>query len=82
MYVVAFFCIAESVVLRLTESLKLGTKLYFDRHFTSGPLLDKLQQKGTAATRPVINNRPPKDVKLSSEKELKAQGRGMSEAWI
>lgn len=74
--------IAESAVLRLTESLRPGTKLYFDRYFTSGPLLDKLQQKGIAATGPVMNNRLPKGVKLSGEKELKARGRGVSEACI
>lgn len=74
--------IAEAAVLRLAESLKPGTKLYFDHYFVSGALLDKLQQKGIAATGPVMNNLLPKGVKLSSEKELKAKGRGVSEAWI
>lgn len=74
--------IAESAVLRLTETLIPGTKLYFDRYFTSGPLLDKLLQKGIAATGPVMNNGLPKGVKLSSEKELKNLGRGTSEVQI
>ncbi|KAH8039130.1 hypothetical protein HPB51_005306 [Rhipicephalus microplus] len=74
--------IAEAAVLRLAESLKPGTKLYFDHYFVSGALLDKLQQKGIAATGPVMNNLLPKGVKLSSEKELKAKGRNVSEAWI
>nr|XP_050037660.1 piggyBac transposable element-derived protein 3-like [Dermacentor andersoni] len=74
--------IAESAVLRLTDTLSPGTKLYFDRYFTSGPLLDKLAEKGIAATGPLMNNRIPKGVKLSGEKELKQKGRGSSEAWI
>ncbi|KAL3242834.1 hypothetical protein MRX96_020996 [Rhipicephalus microplus] len=49
---------------------------------TASALLDKLQQKGIAATGPVMNNLLPKGVKLSSEKELKAKGRNVSEAWI
>lgn len=76
------YSIAKSAVLRLTESLKPGTKLYFDSYFTSGPVLDKLQRKGTAATGTVMNNRLPKDVKLSTEKQLKARGQGVSEVWM
>ncbi|KAK8784396.1 hypothetical protein V5799_009238 [Amblyomma americanum] len=73
--------IAESAVLRLTDTLTPGTKLYFDRYFTSGPLLDKLVEKGIAGTGTLMNNRIPKGVKLSGEKELKQKGRGASEEW-
>lgn len=74
--------IAEAAVLWLTGLLKPGTKLYFYCYFTSVPFLDELQQNGIAATGPVMNNRLPKGVQVSSEKELKTKGRGVSEAWI
>lgn len=74
--------IAESAVLRLADRLAPGTSLYFDRYFTSCALLDKLTDKGIATTGTLMNNRIPKGVKLSGEKELKERGRGASEAWI
>ncbi|KAH8033066.1 hypothetical protein HPB51_006028 [Rhipicephalus microplus] len=74
--------IGESVVLRLTQSLTKGTKLFFDRYFTSSGLLDKLAKKEIAATGTVMNNRVPKTVKLSSESQLKQRGRGASEMWV
>lgn len=74
--------IGESAVLRLTQSLTKGTKLFFDRYFTSSGLLDKLAEKEIAATGTVMNNRVPKTVKLSSESQLKQRGRGASEMWV
>nr|XP_037291347.1 piggyBac transposable element-derived protein 4-like [Rhipicephalus microplus] len=71
--------IEESAVLRLTETLPPGTKVYFDRYFTSGPLLDKLAENGIAGTGTIMNNRIPKGVKLSTQKELKEKGREKSE---
>lgn len=71
--------IGESAVLRLTDTLTPGTKLFFDRYFTSGALLDKLAEMGIAGTGTIMNNRIPKGAKLSTEKELKAKGRGTSE---
>ncbi|KAG0435678.1 hypothetical protein HPB47_018366, partial [Ixodes persulcatus] len=48
-------------------------------YFTSGALLDKLAEMGIAGTGTIMNNRIPKGAKLSTEKELKAKGRGTSE---
>ncbi|KAG0442892.1 hypothetical protein HPB47_015509, partial [Ixodes persulcatus] len=71
--------IGESAVLRLTDTLTPGTKLFFDRYFTSGALLDKLAEMGIAGTGTIMNNRIPKGSNRSTEKELKAKGRGTSE---
>ncbi|KAH9383337.1 hypothetical protein HPB48_024552 [Haemaphysalis longicornis] len=48
--------IAESAVMRLSQSLSPGTKLFFDRYFTSSSLLDRLVDKGIGATGPIMNN--------------------------
>ncbi|KAG0420566.1 hypothetical protein HPB47_003424, partial [Ixodes persulcatus] len=74
--------IAESAVLRLAQTLSPGTRLFFDRYFTSPATLDKLVEKDIAGTGTVMNNRLPKRVKLSSEGQLKARGRGTSEMWV
>ncbi|KAG0415155.1 hypothetical protein HPB47_007676, partial [Ixodes persulcatus] len=74
--------IAESAVLRLAQTLSPGTRLFFDRYFTSPALLDKLVKKDIAGTGTVMNNPLPKGVKLSSEGQLKARGRGTSEMWV
>ncbi|KAM7312696.1 piggyBac transposable element-derived protein 3 [Ixodes scapularis] len=66
--------IGESAVLRLTDTLTPGTKLFFDRYFISGALLDKLAEMGIAGTGTIMNNRIPKGAKLSTENELKAKG--------
>ncbi|KAL3217787.1 hypothetical protein MRX96_032013 [Rhipicephalus microplus] len=71
--------IGESAVLRLTETLPPGTKVYFDRYFTSGPLLDKLAENRITGTGTIMNNRIPKGVTLSSEEELKEKGRGTTQ---
>ncbi|XP_049270990.1 piggyBac transposable element-derived protein 3-like [Rhipicephalus sanguineus] len=71
--------IGESAVLRLSNNLAPGTQLFFNRYFISGPLLDKLAKKDISGTGPVMNNRIPKGVNLSSESELKLKGRGTSE---
>lgn len=74
--------IAESAVMRLSQSLSPGTKLFFDRYFTSSSLLDRLVDKGIGATGPIMNNRLPKGVKLSSESQLKDVGRGAVEMCV
>ncbi|XP_070383803.1 piggyBac transposable element-derived protein 3-like isoform X2 [Dermacentor albipictus] len=74
--------ITESAVLRLSNSLTSGTKLFFDRYFTSSPLLDKLAEKGIFGTGLLMDNRVPKCVKFSSESALKAKGKGTSEMMV
>ncbi|XP_049511408.1 piggyBac transposable element-derived protein 3-like [Dermacentor silvarum] len=74
--------IAEAAVLRLSNALVSGTKLFFDKYFTSRPLLDKLAEKGIFGTGPVMSSRVPKHVKLSSESTLKAKERGTSEVMV
>ncbi|XP_072141062.1 piggyBac transposable element-derived protein 3-like isoform X2 [Dermacentor andersoni] len=74
--------IAESAVLRLSNSLTSGTKLFFNKYFTSGPLLDKLAEKGIFGTGLLMDSRVPKCVKFSSESTLKAKGQGMSEMMV
>lgn len=71
--------LAESVVLRLIQSLPPGTSIYFDRYFTSTRLLDHLRankrMNGTGTIRKISI---PKDAKLPSEKELRKKERGTS----
>ncbi|KAG0441596.1 hypothetical protein HPB47_015910, partial [Ixodes persulcatus] len=74
--------IAEPAVMRLAQTLAPGTRLFFDRYFTSPALLDKLVEKDIAGTGTVMNNRLPKGMKLSSEGQLKAIGWRTSEMWV
>ena len=54
--------IGEVVVLRLSQTLPEGCKLYFDRFFTSISLLDKdsLGDRNIKATGTIMKNRIPK----------------------
>ena len=66
--------LGEAVVLRLSQTLPEGCKLYFDRFFTSLSLLDVLSDKNIKATGTIMKNRIPKSVKIPTQKDLKNRG--------
>lgn len=67
------FGLGPSLVLRLTETIPRGSTLYFDRYFTSLPLILQLKRKGYFATGTVMANRIGQ-VPLKEDKILKARG--------
>lgn len=50
----------EAVVLRLIQTLEEGTRVYFDRYFTTISLTDKMSLKGLKCTGTIQRNRVPK----------------------
>ena len=66
--------LGEAVVLRLSQTLPEECKVYFDRFFTSLPLLDALSDKSIKATGTIMKNRIPKAVKIPTQKDLKNRG--------
>jgi len=50
----------EAVVLRLCQSLEKGTRIYFDRYFTTISLLDRMSSKGFKGTGIIQKNGTPK----------------------
>lgn len=67
------FGLGPSVVLTLIRSIPRGSTLYFDRYFTTIPLLLHLKSKKFLATGTVMSNRIQK-IPLTSDKELKERG--------
>ncbi|XP_065365596.1 piggyBac transposable element-derived protein 3-like [Calliphora vicina] len=57
-------------VLRLAETLPEGSKLFFDRYFTTIPLLQALLKRGIYATGTIMRNRI-KNVHFTNEKHMK-----------
>lgn len=68
--------IGGKVVIKLTETLSLGTNIYVDRYFTSIPLLDEVHIRGFHVTGTLQNCRVPRSCNLDTDTELKRQGRG------
>lgn len=64
--------LGPSVIMRLTRSLPLGSFLYFDRYFTTLPLLERLKQCGIEATGTIMVNRL-KGVTLKEGKMLRGE---------
>lgn len=62
-------------VLRLSQSMPAGSALYFDRFFTTAPLLRRLANDNFRATGTIMKNRIPKD-ELPEDKTLVKRGRG------
>lgn len=59
-----------SIVLRLTKFLPKGSFLYFDRFFTTIPLMVKLEENGFKATGTIMGNRLGKRVNFPSDKQM------------
>ncbi|KAH9375517.1 hypothetical protein HPB48_016075 [Haemaphysalis longicornis] len=53
-----------------------GSALYFDRFFTTAPLLKRLEKENLRETGTIIKNRIPKDWKLPEDKTLLKRRRG------
>lgn len=70
--------IGGSVVLKLADNIPRGHILYFDRYFTSLPLLEELMERDLTAVGTIQANRIPKNIfkKLSTDKDLVKKGRG------
>lgn len=69
--------LGAGVVLRLTETLSENSRIYFDRYFTSIPLMDALRRKNLEGTGTIMPNRlrsvtflPDKDMKQGEFQEL------------
>ncbi len=58
--------LGPSIVIRLSQALKSGSYLYFDRYFSSLPLFDVLNDVGLLETGTIMKHRI-KDVHLSEK---------------
>ncbi|XP_049840941.1 piggyBac transposable element-derived protein 3-like [Schistocerca gregaria] len=65
--------IGFSAVLRLCQSLPEGTLVFFDRYFTSVPLLESLAEKNLPAIGTIMKSRIPRAVPLKADKILANQ---------
>lgn len=68
--------VGACAVLRLSKSMPRGSALFFDRYFTTAPLIRHLSSQGLRATGTIMKNRVPKDSKLLDDKALVKKGRG------
>lgn len=62
----------------MVETVTSGTRVFFDRWFTTMDAMVAIQAKGLPATGMIMKNRVPSVCKLPSDKELKKMGRGAS----
>ncbi|XP_068081805.1 piggyBac transposable element-derived protein 3-like [Anabrus simplex] len=69
--------LGPAVIMRLVSSLPQGSFVYFDRYFTTIPLLQVLSEKGIEGTGTVMKNRI-RDIELSQKK----MNRGESNEYV
>lgn len=72
--------VSGNSVVHLCQTIPQDSTLYFDRWFTSVPLLETLLRKKIFATGTIMKNRIPKTADLASDKELAKESRGKSDA--
>ena len=69
----------EAVVLRSSQTLEQGTRIYFDRYFTTISLIDKMSLKGLKCTGTIQRNRIAKQCREKVDPiNLHKQPRGSS----
>lgn len=62
--------VGPAFVLRLVQTLPKGSKVFFDRYFTTLPLLDRLLAKGIFGTGTIMKNRV-KCITMTEERKMK-----------
>lgn len=67
-----------NIVQLFAKTLPMGTSLFFDRYFTTLPLIEELGKLSLRGTGTIMKNRVPKTVTLEDDKALAKQGRGTS----
>lgn len=70
--------LGPNVVQFFAKTLPMGTSLFFDRYFTTLPLIEELGKLSLRGTGTIMKNRVPKTVKLQEDKALAKQSRGTS----
>ncbi|XP_037518745.1 piggyBac transposable element-derived protein 3-like isoform X2 [Rhipicephalus sanguineus] len=70
--------LGPNVVQLFATTLPLGTSLFFDRYFTTLPLIEQLGKMNLRGTGTIMKNRLPMTAKLEDDKTLAKQGRGAS----
>ena len=75
-------CQGTGAVLRLSESLRDGHRLFTDRFFTTLPLISALLERSVYLTGTISKRNVPKPVLFTSDKLLSKQGRGSSEQFV
>ena len=69
-------------VLRLSETLRDGHRLFCDRFFTTLPLITALQECGIYLTGTITKRNVPSTITFTSDLLLSRQGRGSSEHFV
>lgn len=63
--------LGPAVILKLSETIPKKSSLYFDRYFTSIPLLVQLRANGLNGTGTIMSNRFPKSKEMKTDRAMK-----------